>query len=139
VLAHWSCLPPSGGFLIQLLELRMDYISLSDYRDNTSHLERIFSVDRHACVNDREKLYWCQIALRFLLEYQRFSCRTAQPAEINRFESVCKSIYSYLSKHYNHTFDSLWGCMINERSAVMGSINFKTAPKNLTKPTYWFN
>ena len=80
----------------------MEKVSVSEYRDATSHLNRL-EANYHACVGVSEKFYWLESADRVLRGYLDIECSRAKEDDridfknaanrvINRIERVSEAV-----------------------------------------------
>ena len=74
-------------------------VPVAQYRDSIRHLQRVFNVDRHACVSEREKAHWRTIAQRALTELQRVTCARATPADHENKAAIIAAVSHYLAEH----------------------------------------
>lgn len=72
-------------------------VPVSEYRGAYEHLERIFNVDRHACVGDNERANWAGIARRMLALYEGLECKRAKPEDREAMENIVTKINDYLN------------------------------------------
>jgi hypothetical protein len=72
-------------------------VPVSEYRGAVEHLERIFNVDRHACVGKNERDNWADVARRMLTMYEGLECKRAKPDDVERLSAIVKKITDYLN------------------------------------------
>lgn len=74
-------------------------MKIADYRNKVEHLERVFHVDRHACVGNKEKAYWFERAGRILAEVAPMECPRAKPDDIERKNLIVNKVTTYLEEN----------------------------------------
>ncbi|MEM8500901.1 MAG: DUF3560 domain-containing protein [Pseudomonadota bacterium] len=75
-----------------------DKVSVGEFRDQVRYLERVFNVDRHACVGDNEKTLWRNIAQRALIELEAMQCPRATSDDLARCTAIIKMVKAALAE-----------------------------------------
>ncbi len=73
-------------------------VKVGEFRDCVAHLERVFNVDRCACVGDKEKVHWREICERVLGEAEALECSRAKPEDLGRRLSIVTKVKIYLTE-----------------------------------------
>jgi hypothetical protein len=71
-------------------------VKVSEFRGKIEHLERVFNVDRHACVGDKEKADWCGRVKNVLADLEGMECPRAKSDDLERCASIIAKVKAYL-------------------------------------------
>ena len=96
---HWIWRILSGSLFPEFWETHQPpkQATVSQYLGAAEHLERVFNVDRHACVGDQEKTWWRGRCVRVLAELKGLECPTAKPNDVERTNAIIAKVEAFLS------------------------------------------
>jgi len=72
---------PEESEFVKAEEVQAVFVPVSDFRGAIEHLERIFNCDRHSCVGEQEKTYWCNRAAAVMAKLEGLDCKRAKPED----------------------------------------------------------
>jgi len=75
----------------------VEKVKVAEFRGQIEHLERVFNVDRHAYVGDKEKARWCDRAKRVLAALEVMECPRAKADDLERLASIIAKVKAYLA------------------------------------------
>lgn len=74
----------------------VEKVKVSEFRGKIEHLERVFNVDRHACVCDKEKADWCGRVKNVLADLEGMECPRAKAEDLECCVSIIAKVKAYL-------------------------------------------
>ncbi len=72
-------------------------LSVADFRGSIDHLERVYNVDRCACVGDKEKALWADRCKTLVTEVEGLTCPRAKAADNERHSAIVKKVTAFLA------------------------------------------
>ena len=76
-------------------------VSVSEYRSSIQRLQKLFNVDRHAVVGQKEWEYWRSSIEKSLLSMKDLNCKRAKPSDHEELRSITDKIEKYLTENSN--------------------------------------
>lgn len=71
-------------------------VNVAKFRGKIEHLERVFNVDRHACIGDEEKADWCGRVKNVLADLEGMECTRAKVDDLERCAAIITKVKAYL-------------------------------------------
>jgi len=87
---------PDECEFVKAEEVQAVFVPVSDFRGAIEHLERIFNCDRHSCVGEQEKTYWCNRAAAVMAKLEGLDCKRAKPEDHAAKALIIEKVQKYL-------------------------------------------
>lgn len=78
-------------------ESEKETVKVAIFRQRIEHLERVFNVDRCACVDAREFTNWMTICRRVLETLEATTCARAKPEDWERYTAIIETVRAFLA------------------------------------------
>lgn len=89
-------LPGSNDSKSSTTDAETKFVRVGEFRNLIYRLQRLFNVDRHACVGDKEKFTWQLMTERVLAELQQTESKRAKAEDKNDKLKICTAVSTYL-------------------------------------------